>query len=81
MYSAHVLRASQHVVEEGRLGSRTDLHFMEKGAMRRTTCCLFFAFLPLGIFDGSKSGGKYLLITFRCGSQDDVLWSVYVCNV
>lgn len=36
------------------------LHRMEKGAMRRMTCCWFLSFnRRRGILDGSKSGGKY----------------------
>lgn len=67
MYSAQVLEVQASQISLKRIRAiATHLHFMLKGAMRRTTCCLFFAFFPRGIFDGSKSGGKYLLMTFRC---------------
>lgn len=36
---------------------------IEKGAMRRTTCCEFLGTFLRGMRDGSKSGGKYLLRT------------------
>lgn len=38
---------------------------IEKGVIRRTVCCWSFGIFRLGIFDGSKSGGKYLFSTFR----------------
>jgi hypothetical protein len=37
--------------------------YIEKGAIRRTTCCEFFGPFRLGIKAGSKSGGKYLFNT------------------
>lgn len=36
---------------------------IEKGAIRRTTCCEFFGCFRRGMSAGSKSGGKYLFKT------------------
>lgn len=38
---------------------------IEKGAMRRTTCCEFLGPFLRGMSEGSKSGGKYLFNTTR----------------
>ena len=38
---------------------------IEKGAINLTTCCLSLPIFRRGILAGSKSGGKYLLSTFR----------------
>lgn len=54
------------------LSGRTDTH-MEKGAIRRTTCCEFLGCLRRGMRDGSKSGGKYLFKTMGTVSITSIL--------
>lgn len=59
--------------------SPQDVHFILKGAMRRTV----ISFGPVGrrclgvrvIFEGSKSGGKYFVRTFRSDMAADLVAS------
>ena len=41
------------------------IHCKENGIIMRTSTCLYGSYFLLGTSKGSKSGGKYLLSTFR----------------
>jgi hypothetical protein len=62
-----VLSAGVTTPETGvRMGVRTVRRYwtyIEKGAIKRTTCCEFFGPFLRGMSEGSKSGGKYLFNT------------------